>query len=160
MKRGHTAKTYTDLVEQIRRKFPEVTIATDIIVGFPSETIEDYEQTIDLLNNTNPDIVNLSRYSARPGTEAVEWEQIDALEVKRRSKIVFDLSNKISYENNQKWIGWKGRVLFDERSESGIQGRNFAYKPIFVKEKVEIGQTYQVEIIDIINHSLVGKIAS
>jgi len=59
MKRGHTAKTYTDLVAQIRRKFPEFTIATDIIVGFPSETIEDFEQTIDLLNNTRPDIVNL-----------------------------------------------------------------------------------------------------
>lgn len=160
MKRGHSAKTYTELVEQIRRKFPKFTIATDIIVGFPSETIEDFEQTIDLLNYTRPDIVNLSRYSARPGTEAAEWEQIDALEVKRRSKIVFGLSNKISYENNQKWIGWKGQVLFDERSESGIQGRNFAYKPIFVKEKVEIGQTHQVEIIDVINHSLVGKIVS
>ena len=71
--------------------------------------------------------------------------------------MIFDLINKISYENNKKWIGWKGEVLFDEKSEEGIKGRNFAYKPIFVKEKVEIGQNHLVEIIDSTNHSLDRK---
>ncbi|MEE9535290.1 MAG: 2-methylthioadenine synthetase, partial [Nitrosopumilaceae archaeon] len=84
----------------------------------------------------------------------------DVSEVKRRSKIIFDLINEISYENNKKWIGWKGKVLFDEKSEDGIKGRNFAYKPIFVKEKVEIGQNHRVEIVDSTNHILIGKILS
>ncbi|HXV66145.1 MAG TPA: tRNA (N(6)-L-threonylcarbamoyladenosine(37)-C(2))-methylthiotransferase [Nitrosopumilaceae archaeon] len=160
MKRGHTAKTYSDIVYKFRQKFSKFTIATDIIVGFPLESEEDFLQTVDLLNNTRPDIVNLSKYSPRPGTEAADYTQVDVSEVRRRSKIVFDLSNQISLENNLEWIGWKGDVLFDEKSEKGIQGRNFAYKSILVKDSVEIGHECQVEIIDATKHSLIGKIAS
>jgi MiaB-like tRNA modifying enzyme len=160
MKRGHTAKTFRDAVDKFRTNFSKFTISTDIIVGFPSETEDDFQKTIDLLNTTQPDIVNLSRYSKRPGTEAAKSKQVDVSEVKRRSKIIFDLINEISYENNKKWIGWKGQVLIDEKSEDGIKGRNFAYKPIFVKEKVEIGQNHRVEIIDSTNHILIGKILS
>ena len=63
-------------------------------------------------------------------------------------------------ESNQKWIGWKGKVLFDENTDEGIKGRNFAYKPIAVHDKVELGQSYMVEIIDATVKRLVGKIAS
>ncbi|MFZ8908138.1 MAG: tRNA (N(6)-L-threonylcarbamoyladenosine(37)-C(2))-methylthiotransferase [Nitrosopumilaceae archaeon] len=159
MKRGHTADTFRDIVQKARERFPDFTISTDVIVGFPSETNEDFEMTVDLLKETKPDVVNLSKYSARPGTEAAEWEQIDASEVKRRSKIVFDLINQTAYEKNQKWVGWKGQVLFDEKTEEGIKGRNFAYKSIFVSDPVEIGQVCDVEITDATKHSLIGKIA-
>jgi len=160
MKRGHTVETFIDVVKKAREKFPEFTISTDVIVGFPSETIEDFEKTKELLAETKPDVVNLSKYSARPGTDAAEWEQIDALEVKKRSKEIFEIINQIAIENNQKWIGWKGEVLFDEKTDEGIKGRNFAYKSIRVDDSVEIGQTKNVEIIDSTLHSLVGKIIS
>jgi MiaB/RimO family radical SAM methylthiotransferase len=160
MKRGHTAKTYRETISNIRKKFPRFTISTDIIVGFPSETIQDFDVTIELLKDTKPDIVNLSKYSQRPGTEAATWKQIEVSEVRRRSKLVFDLTNKISLENNKKWIGWKGEVLFDEQSEDGIKGRNFAYKPIIVKEPLLIGDSKLVEITDATNHSLIGTITS
>ncbi|MFB5621839.1 MAG: tRNA (N(6)-L-threonylcarbamoyladenosine(37)-C(2))-methylthiotransferase [Candidatus Nitrosomaritimum yanchengensis] len=159
MKRGHTADTFREIVSKVRSKFPDFTISTDVIVGFPSETERDFEMTVDLIKETRPDVVNLSKYSARPGTEAAEWEQIDVSEVKRRSKIIFDLINQISFENNQKWIGWKGQVLFDEKTEEGIKGRNLAYKSIFVSDPVKIGQACDVEIIDATKHSLIGKIA-
>ena len=160
MKRGHTMETFRDVVKKARERFPEFTISTDVIVGFPSETQEDFEKTVNLLKETRPDVVNLSKYSARPGTEAAEWEQIDVSEVKKRSKEIFELINQIALENNQKWIGWKGDVLFDEKTEEGIKGRNFAYKSIFVDENVEIGQTHTIEITNVTKHSLVGKIAS
>jgi len=160
MKRGHTSETFRDVTNKFRKKFPEFTISTDVIVGFPTETREGFEQTVELIKETKPDIVNLSRYSARPGTEAAEWEQVDVAEVKRRSKEIFNLTNQISLENNQEWIGWKGDVLFDENSDKGIRGRNFAYKPIFVKESIEIGQSHCVKTVDVTNHSLVGEIAS
>jgi len=160
MKRGHTVETYRDVVKEARSRFPNFTISTDIIVGFPSETLIDFEKTKKLLLETRPDVVNLSKYSARPGTEAADWEQIDVAEVKKRSKEIFDLINQIALENNQKWIGWRGEVLFDEKTEEGIKGRNIAYKSIFVDEKVEMGQTHIVEIEDITKHSLVGKIVS
>ncbi len=160
MKRGHTAKTFRKAVKRFRSKFPNFTISTDVIVGFPSETEADFDQTIELLEETRPDIVNLSKYSQRPGTEAATWKQIDVLEVKRRSKLVFELSRRISHENNKKWIGWIGDVIFDERTDDAIKGRNFAYKPIFVKDYVEIGERHQVTITDVTDHSLFGAITS
>ena len=160
MKRGHTEQTFRDITQQFRKKFDKFTISTDIIVGFPTETEEDFEQTLKLLEETKPDIVNLSRYSQRHGTDAAEMNQIDVIEVKRRSKIAYELINKISEENNRNWIGWEGQVTFDEEHEGQIRGRNFAYKPIFVKEKPRIGQISNVKIIDTTTHSLIGQIMS
>ena len=160
MKRGHTAETFRDIVNKIRSQFKDFTISTDIIVGFPTETEEDFQKTVDLLDEIKPDVVNLSKYSARPGTDAAELKQIDAVEVKRRSKMIFEQISKISIENNKKWIGWKGKVLFDEKTDEGIKGRNFAYKPIFVKDDVDIGQSHTVEITDVTVSTLLGKIVS
>ena len=84
MKRGHTANTYREIVQKVRERFENFTISTDIIVGFPSETEEDFEKTVKLIDETKPEVVNLSRYSARPGTEAAEWDQIDVSEVKKK----------------------------------------------------------------------------
>ena len=160
MKRGHTVETFKDVVRKFRTKFGPFTISTDIIIGYPTETQEDFEETIELLKETTPDIVNLSRYSRRPGTMAAEMPQIDVAEIKRRSKQTTELINKISLENNRKWIGWKGDVLFDENLDGQIKGRNFAYKPIFVNEGTEIGQIYTIKVVDATTHSLIGEIAS
>ena len=160
MKRGHTEQTFRDVTNKFRDKFEKFTISTDVIVGFPTETEEDFEATLKLLKETKPDIVNLSRYSQRPGTYAAEMRQIDVTEVKRRSKTAYELINEISEENNKNWIGWEGQVIFDEEHEDQIRGRNFAYKPIFVKEKPKIGQISTVKIIDATTHSLIGQIMS
>lgn len=160
MKRGHTSKTYKKTVKDFRGKFENFTISTDIIVGFPTETREDFEKTIELLFETRPDSVNLSKFSPRPGTEAAIMPQIDSHEIKKRSKSIFDISNKIAYENNKEWIGWKGRVIFDEVTEEGIRGRNFAYRSVLVKEPVRIGENRKVKITGTTIHSLIGEIAS
>ena len=160
MKRGHTVKTVREVIKKARERFADFTISTDVIVGFPSETKKDFEKTVELINEIRPDMVNLSKYSARPGTEAAEWDQIETAEVKSRSKVIFDLINQISLENNQKWIGWKGKVLFDEETNEGIKGRNFAYKPVVIKEEIKIGQTRIVEIVNATTRSILGKIAS
>ncbi|MEK0347622.1 MAG: tRNA (N(6)-L-threonylcarbamoyladenosine(37)-C(2))-methylthiotransferase [Nitrosopumilus sp.] len=160
MKRGHTVNTFREIVKRAKERFGNFTISTDVIVGFPSETEEDFQKTVNLLDETRPDVVNLSKYSARPGTEAAEWKQIDVVEIKRRSKIIFEQINKISLDNNKKWIGWTGKVLFDEKIDDGIKGRNFAYKPVFVRNAVDIGQSHIVEITDVTVNSLLGKIAS
>ena len=160
MKRGHTVETFKSVVNKFRTKFGPFTISTDIIVGYPTETHENFNETIDLLKETTPDIVNISRYSRRPGTVAAEMPQIDVAEIKRRSKQATELINKISLENNKKWIGWKGDVLFDENLDGQVKGRNFAYKPIFVNEIAEIRQIRSVKVVDATIHSLIGEIAS
>ena len=160
MKRGHTAGTFRDIVKRVRNRFPRFTISTDVIVGFPSETEEDFESTMQLLKETRPDVVNLSLYSQRPGTKAAEMVQIQVSKVKERSKAVFELINKIALENNKKWIGWSGDVLFDEQTDGAIRGRNFAYKPVFVSDPVKIGQRLPVQITRATAHGLYGQIAS
>ena len=160
MKRGHTAQTFRDITKNFRDKFEKFTISTDVIVGFPTETEDDFKQTLRLIEQTRPDIVNLSRYSKRPGTDAAEMKQIDVSEIKRRSKIAYELITRISNENNRKWIDWEGHVIFDEEYEGQMRGRNFAYKPVFIKEKPKIGQILNIKIIDATNHSLIGKIIS
>ncbi|MFY9299697.1 MAG: tRNA (N(6)-L-threonylcarbamoyladenosine(37)-C(2))-methylthiotransferase [Candidatus Nitrosotenuis sp.] len=160
MKRGHTAETFRDVVKKFRGRFEKFTISTDIIVGFPTETSEDFEKTVDLLKETRPDVVNLSKYSQRPGTKAAEMVQMDVSEVKRRSKQIFDLINKIALQNNNEWIGWKGQVLFNEQTDGKIRGRNFAYKSVFVDEDVRLGDQKQVLITKATNHGLHGQVSS
>ena len=160
MKRGHTSETFIDTVKMAREKFKDFTISTDIIVGFPTETRSDFEKTVDLLEKTMPDVVNLSKYSARPGTDAATWPQINAAEIKYRSKIIFEQISKISSTSNKKWIGWKGKVLFDENTDNGVRGRNYAYKPIFIDKDAKIGQSCLVKITDIRANRLYGEIAS
>lgn len=160
MKRGHTSETFRDVADTFREKFDRFTISTDVIVGFPTETREDFEDTVNLLIETKPEVVNLSRYSARPGTKAADWDQLDVSVIKSRSKKIAGIIDKISLECNKDWIGWRGDVLFDESTDNGIKGRNFAYKPIFVKDGAILGTTRMVRITGATNHGLTGEIAS
>ncbi len=160
MKRLHTSKIFYDVNSAFREKFDRFTIATDIIVGFPTETEEDFAKTIDLIDETRPDIVNLSRYSPRSGTKAAQMDQIDVTEVKRRSKLVFDMTKKISQQRNEEWIGWKGEVLFDEISDGITKGRNFAYKQIVTDDKVKLGKKAIVKIDGAAPNGLYGTIVS
>lgn len=161
MARGHTSRTFREVVEESRRLVSGITISTDIIVGFPSETEEEFEETVKLLDDTRPDVVNLSRYSARPGTVAACKSQIDPSEIKRRSGIISEQIVKISKESNRRWVGWRGSVLFDERTADGIKGRNFAYKPIYVKDPtVGVGERYIVLITGSGQNYLEGEIVT
>jgi len=160
MKRGHTSQVYRDANDKFRKKFGRFTISTDIIVGFPSENNENFEETVDLIKETRPDVINLSRYSARPGTKAAKMTQLNVSEVKRRSKVVYELAKNIVNERNVEWIGWRGEVLFDESSDGVIKGRNFAYKPVVVDEDVKLGQKIKVEIIKATPYGLYGKTLS
>jgi MiaB-like tRNA modifying enzyme len=160
MKRGHTAETFRDVVKRFRGRFPRFTISTDIIVGFPGETERDFQDTIQLISDTKPDVVNLSRYSQRPGTKAAQMVQLEVAKVKDRSRELFNLINQITLQNNQQWIGWSGEVLFDEQTDDMVRGRNFAYKPVFVDGKVQVGDRVQVKITRATNHGLYGLIAS
>ena len=160
MKRAHTSRIFHEVDYSFRKSFDRFTIATDIIVGFPTETEDDFNKTIELIDKTRPDVINLSRYSARSGTKASQMDQIDVSEVKRRSKIVFDLAKKISQERNEEWIGWEGEVLFDEISDGIIKGRNFAYKQVVTNNQVKLGQKTNVKITKAMPNGLYGILLS
>jgi threonylcarbamoyladenosine tRNA methylthiotransferase CDKAL1 len=168
MKRGHTSKTFMDAVKAFRGKIPEMTISTDIIVGFPSETEDDFKETIDLVERSQPDIVNISRYAARPGTEAYEWKgtRVNSQVSKQRSEYLHALTRRIAKKRNSLWQDWEGEIVIDEIGKVR-QGRNYAYKPVVISStttttaandrQILLGDKVCVKIYDFSNFSLKAK---
>ena len=134
MKRGHTAKTFEEIVKQFREKIPDMTIATDIITGFPDETDDDFELTLKMITNLEPDIINSSKFSPRPGTSASEFKRISQEIMLKRSERLHNVIKHIAKKRNARWLDWEGSILIDEIDNGSLKGRNQYYKSILVKE--------------------------
>ncbi len=147
MGRKYGIKDYIEVVQTLKENVPKITIATDIIAGFPTESENDFKESIKLIKETRPDIINFSRFWPHPKTPASKMKQVSTNKAKKRSKELKELFEKISLENNKKWIGWKGDVLIDEKGKDRSSlGRNFAYKPIVIKGNYNIGKIVKKEI--------------
>jgi len=136
MNRFYTAKDFKLIVEAFRDAMPFITVATDVICGFPGESPEAFECTMRLIEDTKPDVVNVSKFFPRPGTAAESMTPyVSPLEVNERSKRMADLVKRISSERNKAWMGWEGEIVVDERGKipGTWVGRNQAYKPVVVR---------------------------
>ncbi|MBI4258063.1 MAG: tRNA (N(6)-L-threonylcarbamoyladenosine(37)-C(2))-methylthiotransferase [Thaumarchaeota archaeon] len=158
MARGHTVEEFKEIVDEFRRVIPEITLSTDIIVGFPTENEEDFQATVHLLEEVKPDVVNLSKYGARQGTKAAMMSQINGGIVKDRSTMIHGLVRKISLESNKRWMSWRGEVLVDEHREGDSVGRNFAYKPVALRSNIPLGSTVEVEVSGASTACLLGRV--
>jgi len=163
MRRFYTLSEFKGIVATFRQKLPQLTLATDVICGFPGETAEAFENTLSLICEVQPDIVNVSKFFARPKTAAAEMrsEFVDRLEIKRRSTMAAQLAKRVALEQNQQWIGWTGEILVDEKGKvpGSWIGRNFAYKPIAVKSsEVLLGRTLQVRVVKVFSTHLASTI--
>ena len=161
MLRGHSREDYILMCSSFREKFPLSSIATDIIVGYPTESEEEFRDTVKLIKSTQPDVVNLSKYGARPGTKAIEMEQVPNSTINARSKSLTSIIKEISLERNKKWLDWTGNCLVNENGkiDGTMIGRNFAYRPIVLKNSdVVLGNHYNVKIVEAQSTYLVGEI--
>lgn len=149
MNRRYTVEEFKEAVEAFRREIPDLTLSTDVICGFPGEDSEAFENTIRLIREVKPDIVNISRFFPRPGTSAERMEQLSIDVIKNRSRKLSEIARAISLERNKRWLGWEGEVLIDEKGKGASWiGRNFAYKPIVVKNKENLmGRFLNVKVI-------------
>jgi len=162
MRRFYTTTEFKTIAKEFKASQPYLTLATDVIVGFPGETEEAFENTLKLLKQINPDVVYVSKFFARPKTAA--WKMKDRLvergEIKRRSTVTSELCKQLSAEQNRRWVGWSGDVLVDEKGkiEDSWVGRNFAYKPIVIKSaKNLLGKTLQVRVVEALGTYLKGE---
>jgi len=105
MHRGYRAEQFMELVDTLRASIPEISIATDIITGFPGETDEDHEKTKQLIRDLHADTLNITRFSSRPGTEAASLEQLHGRILKERSTELTVLKNEVEYEVNKRLVG-------------------------------------------------------
>ncbi len=139
MKRPYTINEFKKIIKKLRKEIPEITISTDIICGFPSETEEQFNDSVKLIKEIKPDVLNISRFWPRPGTKALLMKnQVHGRITKKRSQILTREFNKICTGKNKKWLNWEGEVLVDEIGQKGsFIGRNYCYlsnKPYFKGE--------------------------
>jgi threonylcarbamoyladenosine tRNA methylthiotransferase CDKAL1 len=151
MRRFYSVQDFKKVVAVFREAFPELTLATDVICGFPGENKSAFENTLRLISEIKPDIVNVSKFFCRPGTAAAKMsDTVKQTEIKRRSAEAAKLAKQISLERNQRWEEWTGGILIDEKGKmpGSWIGRNFAYKPVTVKSISHLlGKTLQVRVV-------------
>lgn len=158
MGRGHTVAQYKEIISEIREKISEISIATDIIVGYPTETNEDFEDTLKLINDIKPNFIHISKYRHRPMAISSSLPEIDHNIMKKRSKALNDLKSKILYQNNLAEIGKVHEILITEKgSKGGYIGRTDSYKPVVI-ENGEIGTFVKVKINEATSTYLKGSV--
>jgi MiaB-like tRNA modifying enzyme len=160
MNRFYTVEDFKKIVYFIRDRIPHLTLATDIICGFPGETEEAFNNSLRIIEELKPDIVNISKFYPRPKTPASKMEMPPTSEVKRRSKIMTEVAAKISLEKNLEWVSWTGKILVDEKGSNCTWiGRNFAYKPIVVRSKQNImGKHLDIRVVKAYSNYLEAEI--
>jgi MiaB-like tRNA modifying enzyme len=162
MGRKYTVEEFLIIIEKFRSAYPELTISTDFIVGYPGETEEQFEHSLSLMERLRANIVNITRFSARPGTPAAKLKNtLPGSTVKSRSRKMTELRFKISKELNKSAIGRKYSILVTERVKAGsVLGRTNNYQPVVVKQKLTLGSWVETKIVDATDSYLIGKVAS
>ena len=163
MKRQYTREEYLEKIALVRELVPDVSLSTDIIVGFPGEEEEDFEQTLDILRKVQFDNIFSFRYSPRPRTAAARLPDSVPLEVKReRLMRLQNWQRNIQLAKHKALCGRVMKVLCTGRSKkdpSQFSGRNEAYQVInFASPRDVFGQFVQVKIIDYGPYSLKGEL--
>jgi tRNA-2-methylthio-N6-dimethylallyladenosine synthase len=140
MRRGYTQAEYRKIVQKIRERIPDSSIATDIIVGFPGESEKQFMQTYQLLEDLRLDVAHLARYSIRPGTVAERRFPNDVPEEEkmRRFRMLEELQEKIVDEINSRYLGKKVEVLFEDQVKNRWRGRTPTNKLVFVEVQQEL----------------------
>lgn len=156
MRRFHTVEDYIEVVSAFRREFDDVMVSTDIIVGYPTETDEAFWKSYELLKETEPDIVNITRFSKRPFTPASKLRDIPDWIKKERSRKLTRLAREIGLRRNRRFIGSKLRVLVTKRGkDETFMARADSYRPVILKNG-EIGTFTEAKIIDCAFNYLIG----
>jgi len=163
MRRFYSVEDFKKIVTAFRKNLSEFTLATDVICGFPGESEEAFGRTLRLIEEVKPDVVNVSKFFARPRTAAAEMQKdfVPHPEIKRRTGILAKRAKEIALEKNGDCVGWSGEILVDEvgKFSGSWVGRNVAYKPVSVKSSDNLlGKTLTVNIVRASSTHLEGEV--
>ncbi len=147
MERGHSVSDYKRYVSAFRRRFQEITVSTDFIVGFPTETHNDFQSTVKLLRETKPIKVNITRFSSRPGTTAASLDPVTPRIAKDRSRVLTAEHHYIAYQQNCTLVGTTCDALAVERGKNASTVLyNDNYRPIVIPRLVPLGTSHATRI--------------
>ncbi|KAL7497373.1 hypothetical protein ACHAWT_006385 [Skeletonema menzelii] len=164
MRRGYTFDSYMKIIQKIKAKAPDASICGDVIVGFPGETEEQFQRTLDLMEEVKFDNLNTFAYSPRPNTEAANWENQISPEVQsERLQRVQALAAKHALERSERYLGKVIEVLVEDRNPKNggeVMGRTRQGRQVFFAGDIDElkGQLVNVEITEARTWSLVGSI--
>jgi len=151
MRRQHTVSEYVEVVDTFDEYLEEWTLSTDFIVGFPTETERDFEQSLALLRETRPEKINVTRFSKRPGTDAADMKGLGGQTKKDRSSELTDVKMDVVGAAYESMIGTEREVLFvEDGTEDSLVGYDCAYRQVAVpgaeSAGVELGESVTCEI--------------
>ena len=160
MRRGYTVGFYKDLVGRLRERVPELALQTDIIVGFPGETEQQFEHTLELLAEVEFDVVHVAAYSPRPGTPAAQLgDQLPQEEKRRRIHRVEEVQRRVATEKNARLLGRTLEVLVEGEAKGKWYGRSRTNKLVHIAHPDDLaGQLVEVRITQTSPWSLQGEL--
>ena len=148
MRRGHTVEQYRGIVSKFKKEIPDVTLATDIIVGYPTESDEDFDETVKLLEEIRPSIIHLSKYQHRKGAISSSLPEIPREIMKKRSKFLSQIKERITERENEELLNSVQKVLVIEKgSKGGYIAKTNSYIPVII-DGVELGTFVDVKITE------------
>ncbi|MBT5642255.1 tRNA (N(6)-L-threonylcarbamoyladenosine(37)-C(2))-methylthiotransferase [Candidatus Bathyarchaeota archaeon] len=148
MRRKYTLKEFKEVANKLRAAYPEIGISTDIICGFPGETEEQFQDSLDLVTWLRPDVLNINRFWERPGTDAATMPgRLHGRDTKQRSRRMTNLWKELAVEVGERWLGWEGEILLTEDGKNDTKvGRNYVYKTVAVKTDAPLGSFIRVKV--------------
>lgn len=159
MNRQYTSAHYLGLIETIRNEIPDATITTDILVGFPSETEEEFTDTLSVVEQVRFDDAYMYRYSAREGTRACEYDPLPENVVKERLKRLIDVQGNIIKQKAQMMVGKTYEVLFESAARgTATRGKTRGNKDVIVEQHITPGSVHMVRVTGIKGRTPVGEI--
>ena len=161
MNRPYKIADLKQKLDLLRKQFPTLTISTDIITGFPGESEEDFKKSYELIEWLQPEILNISKFTIRPGTAAKHMKQLDSHIIKTRSIILSKLFRTYLKDLNRGWVGWEGMMLALHKGNMANQafGRNYAYKNIFIDDYTgDFGKFIPVKIVKVDGFNLFAHV--
>lgn len=159
MRRGYTVEEFRRQVARARARFPDLTLSTDVIVGFPGETEEDHSATEELIASIGPEIVNVTRFSPRPGTPAARLKPVGPRVAKRRSRAVAGLRQRLARERLERWIGHSGPArVVEHGSGTSSVARLPNYLPVVLEDRHPLGSTVGVRVEGARSTYLLGRV--
>ncbi|MBI2630382.1 tRNA (N(6)-L-threonylcarbamoyladenosine(37)-C(2))-methylthiotransferase [Candidatus Pacearchaeota archaeon] len=159
MNRKYKIEDFLKIINKFKQEIPEISISTDIIVGYPGEAEEDYSASFNLISSLSPDSLNVNRFWPIKGTKAEKLEQIPREIIDKRAEKLIELYKKSIQNKNSQLIGTKQKALVTEINKQ-LFARNSSYKLIELNssDKNLIGKFIEVEITGIKQNHLLGKI--
>lgn len=158
MNREYTVDEFREIVRLYREKYPDSVLSTDIIAGYHGEDEDSFNRTIDLLEKTRPEVINITRFSPRPYTPDYDKKTPPSNRVKRWTKEYTDLHRRITSEALSRNLGKEKKITITEagKDDSSI-GRDSSYRPVVVKGKIPLYSEIVCEIVDFSRTYLIGK---